>query len=652
MRAAYGATALPCIVFSLLLAAGVARGQVIPEAVILGGEFGTGLYLGEFNSLQYEGGLGPYFGSDFGFNLRYNIAQSFSLLVEYGHMSLGYDVTGRNRQRYASRFFGPAGSTTYPGSDVRITSQNHIDINRYIIFARSHFLPESRFVPFFTLGLGLIDFEVTNDSDEVLPINLTGDYEKMVMVMPVGGGAEYHFSDRVALYGEGLFYVNSTDYLDGYAHFLDFESGEVADPTGPGIVETPPDYFVTFNLGVAVTLYKPESYRPPPPPESAERPMDPPLRPMESGELPVDPPAEQPPTEPPAENPPPFEPRTPQEDTTSFPEESTPLDTATADTAQAEPPRTTPSEDLPAPWGSPADSDGDGLLDREEMFRYMTDPLNADSDGDNLSDSEEIQKLNTSPNNRDTDSDGLKDGEEHVVYNTNPLASDSDRDGLKDGQEIRLYRSDPLDTDTDDDRVRDGVEVTRIFTNPNNPDTDKDGVMDGDDECPHIAGDIRNNGCPTGMDSTDYSERIRESGPLKGLPEVPMEGDRTDFAGIYFKVNSDDFDLSRPETQQNLARLLNYMKQCEEIGVMIEGHTSAEGNPRWNQQLSEMRARRVREWLLANGVEREKILGTTGYGSQMPKIPEPRPGNVPPSLLERIRKQNRRITTLVKETCR
>ncbi len=620
MRAAFTAGTLLSV---LLLLPVAARAQVIADAVVAGVEIGSGMYLGEFNSLQYQGSLSPHFGSDFGVTLRYNIAPSFSLVGAVGITNLSYGISEANRTRYASNFFGPAGAATYPGSDVAITEENNIGINRYILFARSHFFPESRLVPYFTLGLGFISFDVTNDSNQILPRNLTGEYDDLVMVMPLGGGVEYHFSDRFGMYLQGLFYVNSTDYLDGYAHFLDFEAGEGGSP-GPGSTETPPDYFATLSLGASITLSYPEDNRPEPPPPPA----------------PQQPAAQQPQQQPPATGEQPEPPRTPEQapDTSMYQSEP-PADTA-APMAEADPGNTSP------------DTDGDGLSDEQERSRYMTDPLSADSDGDNLGDADEIFRYNTSPNNPDTDGDGLTDGAEVIVYNTNPLAADSDGDGLRDGQEIKLYKTDPLDTDTDSDDLSDGVEVTRLFTDPLNPDSDGDGVPDGIDQCPNLKGDPANQGCPSGMSPADYSERIRQSGPLRGLPETPMEGDRTDFAGIYFRVNSDDFDLSRPETSKNLSRLLSYLRQCEDIGVVVEGHTSSEGNSAWNQRLSELRARRVRQWLLANGVAPEKILGTIGYGSPLPRVPEPTEGNVPSSLLEQIRKQNRRITTLVREPCR
>ena len=65
------------------------------------------------------------------------------------------------------------------------------------------------------------------------------------------------------------------------------------------------------------------------------------------------------------------------------------------------------------------DSDGDGLLDREEIEIYGTDPFNPDTDGDGLSDWEEIKIYGTDPLNPDTDGDGYLDGEE-VAAGYNP----------------------------------------------------------------------------------------------------------------------------------------------------------------------------------------------------------------------------------------
>jgi hypothetical protein len=104
----------------------------------------------------------------------------------------------------------------------------------------------------------------------------------------------------------------------------------------------------------------------------------------------------------------------------------------------------------------PVDSDGDGLLDPDEVSGG-TDPLDADSDDDGLTDGEE-RSLGTDPNDSDTDDDGLSDGDEVHVHHTDPLDPDTDDDELPDGIEVG-NGSDPLDADSDNDGLPDGEDV-------------------------------------------------------------------------------------------------------------------------------------------------------------------------------------------------
>ena len=57
------------------------------------------------------------------------------------------------------------------------------------------------------------------------------------------------------------------------------------------------------------------------------------------------------------------------------------------------------------------DSDGDGILDGDEVNRYGTDPQSGDTDGDGLWDGDELFTAGTDPLLADTDSDGVADGE-------------------------------------------------------------------------------------------------------------------------------------------------------------------------------------------------------------------------------------------------
>lgn len=127
------------------------------------------------------------------------------------------------------------------------------------------------------------------------------------------------------------------------------------------------------------------------------------------------------------------------------------------------------------------DTDDDGLEDGDEVNLYLTDPLDSDTDTDGLSDGDEINLYLTDPLLSDTDSDGLQDGVEVTTYGTNPLLSDSDSDGLQDGAEVTKYGTDPLLSDTDNDGLQDGAEVTKYGTDPLDSDSDNDDLLDGEE---------------------------------------------------------------------------------------------------------------------------------------------------------------------------
>ena len=185
------------------------------------------------------------------------------------------------------------------------------------------------------------------------------------------------------------------------------------------------------------------------------------------------------------------------------------------------------------------DSDGDGIIDEDEVNIYGTDPARTDSDGDGLDDDKEIRLYHTSPTNADSDGDCLLDSFEILHYETNASNADSDNDTVPDGVEVYSYGSErnescllspetleggfnsapamdnipndgtdvinaldpnnhkdsdgdglvdsdelfygtnPLLDDSDSDGLKDGAEIHTYETNATNPDTDGDGLNDG-----------------------------------------------------------------------------------------------------------------------------------------------------------------------------
>lgn len=100
------------------------------------------------------------------------------------------------------------------------------------------------------------------------------------------------------------------------------------------------------------------------------------------------------------------------------------------------------------------DTDSDGLSDYMETMILNYNPLSSDTDNngtadgdedpdqDKISNIEEV-RLETDPTIRDTDGDGLLDYDEINKYKTDPKLEDTDSDGANDGWEIE-HHFDPL----------------------------------------------------------------------------------------------------------------------------------------------------------------------------------------------------------------
>ncbi|MDQ3774641.1 MAG: OmpA family protein [Pseudomonadota bacterium] len=95
----------------------------------------------------------------------------------------------------------------------------------------------------------------------------------------------------------------------------------------------------------------------------------------------------------------------------------------------------------------------------------------------------------------------------------------------------------------------------------------------------------------------------------------------------------------KPGAQQNLYRLVMFLKEHPDQAVVIEGHTDSKGSDTYNSDLSQRRAQAVQGFLLSNGIGGERI-AARGYGEAYPVASNDTMAG---------RQQNRRVEIVVAE---
>ena len=120
-------------------------------------------------------------------------------------------------------------------------------------------------------------------------------------------------------------------------------------------------------------------------------------------------------------------------------------------------------------------------------------------------------------------------------------------------------------------------------------DKDGDGVYDENDLCPN----------------TEAGKKVDQ----RGCPAILLT-----LHGINF--NSDSSKVL-PDSEQILAKAVTALQDSVGVSVIIEGHTDNTGTPSYNQLLSERRAKAVLDFLVANGIENERLV-SVGKGESSP----------------------------------
>lgn len=85
---------------------------------------------------------------------------------------------------------------------------------------------------------------------------------------------------------------------------------------------------------------------------------------------------------------------------------------------------------------------------------------------------------------------------------------------------------------------------------------------------------------------------------------------------IQFDLNSPKI---KPESDSLLTEIAKVMNDNANLRkIHIEGHASSDGNPQQNLQLSDARAKAVKQWLVSVGKVDESRLTAKGYGDKQP----------------------------------
>ena len=110
--------------------------------------------------------------------------------------------------------------------------------------------------------------------------------------------------------------------------------------------------------------------------------------------------------------------------------------------------------------------------------------------------------------------------------------------------------------------------------------------------------------------------------------EIPLEpidtGGTVELRNVFFDVNK--WDL-KPQSKAELDKLIAFLKNNQEVKIILEGHTDNSGDRQFNFTLSGNRAKAVMDYVIKNGDIDPDRLSYKGYADTRPKVPNDSPEN-------------------------
>jgi len=258
---------------------------------------------------------------------------------------------------------------------------------------------------------------------------------------------------------------------------------------------------------------------------------------------------------------------------------------------------------------------------------------------------------------RDTDQDGVPDRKDTcpstpkgATVDATGCPKDSDGDGVLDG--IDKCPNTPkgctidktgCQTDSDGDGVCDGIDQC-----PDTPkgatvdatgcphDSDGDGVPDGIDQCPDTpkGATVDAKGCPSDSDNDGVPDGIDQcpnTSPglkvdAKGCPVEVIEKETELLDTGMIRLHDVNFETGKadllPDDLPTLDVVGHVLESWPQLDIEIGGHTDSRGSARYNQRLSEARAKSVRDYIVQKfpSLKPEQYTAK-GYGSSKPLVP-------------------------------
>jgi outer membrane protein OmpA-like peptidoglycan-associated protein len=233
------------------------------------------------------------------------------------------------------------------------------------------------------------------------------------------------------------------------------------------------------------------------------------------------------------------------------------------------------------------DTDGDGILDSKDAC--PTQP----EDFDNIDDEDGCPERD-----QDQDGDGILDIQDQCPRQPEDKDGfedidgcpdlDNDKDGILDTADVCPLQPEDRDLFEDEDGCPD-------------PDNDQDRIMDEVDQCP--------------LDPEDYDGDEDEDGCPDLYKRIVIRDDRIELKQMIYFATAEDRILEK--SFDLLDEVAQALIDTPKIRVSIEGHTDNQGSEKYNEDLSERRAGSVRRYLIAQGVEADRMK-SHGFGEANP----------------------------------